>query len=53
MRHLERQGVPISRMRAVGYADTQPMESNTTPAGRAANRRVELLLRQQPEGENN
>ncbi|PRY64561.1 chemotaxis protein MotB [Vreelandella songnenensis] len=53
MRHLERQGVAISRMRAVGYADTQPMESNATPAGRAANRRVELLLRQQPEGENN
>ncbi|MBZ5488583.1 OmpA family protein [Halomonas aquamarina] len=52
MRHLERQGVAISRMRAVGYADTQPMESNATPAGRAANRRVELLLRQQPEGEN-
>lgn len=50
MRHLERQGVAISRMRAVGYADTQPMESNATPAGRAANRRVELLLRQQPEG---
>ncbi len=50
MRHLEQQGVAISRMRAVGYADTQPMESNATPAGRAANRRVELLLRQQPEG---
>ncbi|MGP8289854.1 OmpA/MotB family protein [Vreelandella zhanjiangensis] len=50
MRHLERQGVAISRMRAVGYADTQPMESNATPAGRAANRRVELLLRQPSEG---
>ncbi len=50
VRHLERQGVAISRMRAVGYADTQPMESNATPEGRAANRRVELLLRQQVEG---
>lgn len=49
MRHLEGQGIAISRMRAVGYADTQPMESNATPEGRAANRRVELLLRQQPE----
>jgi len=47
VRHLERQGFNISRMRAVGYADTQPMEPNATADGRAANRRVELLLRQQ------
>ncbi|WGI25571.1 OmpA family protein [Halomonas alkaliantarctica] len=51
VRHLERQGFNISRMRAVGYADTQPMEPNATADGRAANRRVELLLRQQVEGE--
>lgn len=50
VRHLERQGFNISRMRAVGYADTQPMEANSTSDGRAANRRVELLLRQQNEG---
>ncbi|WP_249978992.1 OmpA/MotB family protein [Vreelandella olivaria] len=50
VRHLEHQGIAISRMRAVGYADTQPMESNATSDGRAANRRVELLLRQQVEG---
>lgn len=50
VRHLERQGLNISRMRAVGYADTQPMEPNATADGRAANRRVELLLRQQVEG---
>lgn len=50
VRHLERQGVAVSRMRAVGYADTQPMESNATAEGRAANRRVELLLKQQVEG---
>jgi chemotaxis protein MotB len=46
VRHLERQGFNISRMRAVGYADTQPMEANATADGRAANRRVELLLKQ-------
>ncbi|MFB9869429.1 OmpA/MotB family protein [Vreelandella sulfidaeris] len=46
VRHLERQGFDVSRMRAIGYADTQPMEPNATAAGRAANRRVELLLRQ-------
>ncbi len=50
VQYLERQGVAISRMRAVGYADTQPMESNATAEGRSANRRVELLLRQQAEG---
>jgi chemotaxis protein MotB len=50
VRHLERQGFNISRMRAVGYADTQPMEPNATEDGRAANRRVELLLRQPLEG---
>nr|WP_298967057.1 OmpA family protein [uncultured Halomonas sp.] len=50
VRHLERQGFNISRMRAVGYADTQPMEPNATADGRAANRRVELLLRQPLEG---
>ncbi|MYL24664.1 OmpA family protein [Halomonas alkaliantarctica] len=46
LRHLESKGLAVSRMRAVGYADTQPIESNDTPQGRAANRRVELLLRQ-------
>ncbi|NVF14493.1 OmpA/MotB family protein [Vreelandella maris] len=50
VRHLERQGFNISHMRAVGYADTQPMETNATSDGRAANRRVELLLRQPLEG---
>ncbi|MEA2119509.1 OmpA/MotB family protein [Halovibrio sp. HP20-50] len=51
VRHLERQGFDVSQTRAVGYADTQPIEANATAAGRAANRRVELLLRQQVEGE--
>ncbi|MGY4878858.1 OmpA/MotB family protein [Vreelandella aquamarina] len=46
VRHLESEGLAVDRMRAVGYADTQPMENNATPQGRAANRRVELILRQ-------
>jgi chemotaxis protein MotB len=46
VRHLESQGLNVSHMRAVGYADTQPMESNATAQGRATNRRVELVLRQ-------
>ncbi|KPQ25048.1 MAG: chemotaxis protein MotB [Halomonas sp. HL-48] len=53
VRHLESLGLNVSRMRAVGYADTQPMESNATSPGRAANRRVELLLRQPSRGEQN
>ncbi|WP_163559519.1 OmpA family protein [Halomonas sp. NO4] len=46
LRFLTELGVEAERLRAVGYADTRPMASNDTPQGRAANRRVELLLRQ-------
>nr|WP_163503733.1 OmpA family protein [Halomonas socia] len=48
VRHLQEQEVPESRLRAIGYADTQPLESNATPEGRAANRRVELVLHEGP-----
>ncbi|MCA1772834.1 MAG: OmpA family protein [Halomonas sp.] len=51
VRHLDSQGLAVDRMRAVGYADTQAMESNDTAQGRAANRRVELVLRQPPSRE--
>lgn len=37
--------LPEDRLRAVGYAATQPLERNITEEGRAANRRVELILR--------
>ncbi len=43
LRELVRDGVSAQRLRAVGYAETRPIESNDTPAGRAANRRVELI----------
>ncbi|TFH86714.1 flagellar motor protein MotB [Billgrantia azerbaijanica] len=46
LRFLTELGVASERLRAVGYADTRPLESNATAQGRAANRRVELLLRQ-------
>lgn len=45
LRFLQEQGIAQERMRAIGYAETRPLESNDTVAGRAANRRVELLLR--------
>lgn len=44
LRELVRDGVAPQRLRAVGYAETRPLESNDTPAGRAANRRVELIM---------
>lgn len=47
VRHLIQSGVSEGRLRAIGYADTQPIASNDTAEGRAVNRRVELLLKQQ------
>jgi chemotaxis protein MotB len=32
------------RFQIAAYADTQPIDTNTTPAGRAKNRRVEIML---------
>ena len=38
-------GVPASRIRAIGRGFTQPIASNDTAAGRAQNRRVEIAIR--------
>ncbi len=43
-RYLIGQGVPESRFAAAGYADVHPIASNATAAGRARNRRVEVVL---------
>jgi chemotaxis protein MotB len=37
-------GVPARRLSATGYADQRPVAPNTTAAGRAANRRVDVVL---------
>ena len=42
--YLSRQGVEPSRMQAVGYGFSRPIATNDTPAGRAQNRRVEILI---------
>lgn len=42
--YLVKQGVEESRLNAQGFGDTQPIESNDTPEGRTANRRVELIV---------
>ncbi|HLH79191.1 MAG TPA: flagellar motor protein MotB [Chthonomonas sp.] len=47
-----REGLPIRRFSAAGYADTRPLYPNDTPQHRARNRRVEIvLLRTQQEAE--
>ena len=42
--HLISQGVDSSRMITTGVGETMPIASNTTRAGRAANRRVQVLV---------
>lgn len=42
--YLQGQGIQAVRIDAVGYGESQPIASNDTAAGRAANRRVELTL---------
>ncbi len=44
LKQLEIEGVSKHRMRAVAYADNQPLSSNDTPEERAKNRRVSILL---------
>jgi chemotaxis protein MotB len=44
VRLLGEHGVAPTRMRAVSFADTQPIASNETPEGRARNRRIEIRL---------
>lgn len=41
---LIRAGIDPTRMRAVGYGESQPVASNATELGRAANRRVEFRI---------
>lgn len=47
----EVQGIPAVRLSAAGYADTRPRATNTTPEGRAENRRVEIVVVIDPFGE--
>jgi outer membrane protein OmpA-like peptidoglycan-associated protein len=40
--YLIKKGVPAAQLTAKGYGETQPIADNTTPDGKAKNRRVEL-----------
>jgi chemotaxis protein MotB len=41
---IERHAISPSRLSAAGYADERPLATNDTAEGRAANRRVELVV---------
>ncbi len=41
---LTQQGVPEDKLRIVGFGALQPIASNDTEEGRAANRRIEIRL---------
>ncbi len=43
--YLSTQGVPGSRITAIGYGESRPKASNDTPDGRQLNRRVEIHIR--------
>ena len=42
--YLVENGVAADRLTAIGFGENNPIESNSTSAGRAANRRVEVKL---------
>ena len=39
-------GIKQERLVVNGFADTQPIDSNDTPIGRAKNRRIEIIIKQ-------
>ncbi|AOJ64140.1 hypothetical protein WJ32_17755 [Burkholderia ubonensis] len=41
---LQRDGTPADRIRAIGKGDSQPVGDNASVAGRALNRRVEIMV---------
>jgi len=45
VRHLQSKGVAPAQMEAISNGEYHPVASNDTPAGRAQNRRTDLLLR--------
>ncbi|HAF56279.1 MAG TPA: OmpA family protein [Thauera sp.] len=46
--HLRRRGIALERLSADGRGEADPLTSNASEAGRARNRRVELILSRQP-----
>lgn len=44
LKYLTDRGIDASRLRAIGYGDTQPLEPNDTEENRAKNRRTEFTI---------
>lgn len=44
LRHLNSNGIPDDRIRAIGCGSGKPMAPNTTASGKAKNRRVEIVV---------
>jgi outer membrane protein OmpA-like peptidoglycan-associated protein len=42
--YLLTKGIPANRMITVGYGETRPIDTNSTDAGKLANRRVEFVI---------
>lgn len=42
--YLTEHGMPPERLTAAGFADTRPVASNSSPEGRAQNRRIEIIV---------
>lgn len=48
VQYLVRAGVSQARLSAKGYGETKPIASNSTPDGRASNRRVDFFIERAP-----
>jgi len=46
--YLVKAGLPAGRFAAVGYGSTQPVAANDTDDGKAHNRRIEFVVKEQP-----
>lgn len=44
MDYVVSKGIPVDRLKAKGYGETQPLSTNDTEAGRALNRRTEFRI---------
>ena len=49
VRYLQLADIKATRLSATGYADTRPIADNADERGRASNRRVELVMRTEPD----
>lgn len=44
LKYFEEKGVPSVRLAAIGYGEHRPIQTNETPEGRSANRRIEVNI---------